>query len=206
VKLYYSPFACSLSPHIALREAGVPFELMRVDLRTKRAADGEDYNAVNPKGYVPALRLDDGEVLSEGPAIVQYVADLKPDSTLAPSPGSFARYRLQEWLNFISTELHKQFSPLFAPTLPEGQRAQALKKIRRRVAHVEQTLAERPFLLGEDFTVADIYLFVVLRWRRRARVDISSYSRVDAYLARIAERPHVAAAVAFESQIKGTPD
>lgn len=206
MKLYYSPFACSLSPHIALREVAVPFALVRVDLRTSRAEDGEDYLTVNPKGYVPALRLDDGEVLSEGPAIVQYIADLKPETKLAPAPGNLARYRLQEWLNFISSELHKPFSPLFAPTLPERERAQALKKITRRLGYVEETLATRPFLLGDDFTVADIYLFVVLRWQRRARLDLSAFTRVAAYFAAIAQRPAVTAAVAFESQVKGAPD
>jgi glutathione S-transferase len=202
VKLYYAPFACSLSPHIALREAGLDFELSRVDLRAQKTLDGEDYNAINPKGYVPALRLDDGQVLSEGPAIVQYIADLKPESKLAPPQGSFERYRLQEWLNFISTEIHKQFSPMFSPTLPEPQRAQAVKKIKRRLGYVEEQLKERAFLLGEQLSVADIYLFTVLRWTRAVHMDISEFTRLTSYLARIAERPAVAAAVAYESGAK----
>jgi glutathione S-transferase len=203
VKLYYSPFACSLSPHIALREAGLTFQLSRVDLRAGKTFDGEDYGAVNPKGYVPALRLDDGEVLSEGPAIVQYIADQKPESRLAPPRDSFERYRLQEWLNFISTEIHKQFSPLFSPTLPEPQRDQAIKKIKRRLELVEARLKELPFLLGETFTVADIYLFTVLRWTRSVRIDISEFVAVTAYLARIGERPAVVAAIAYESETQG---
>jgi glutathione S-transferase len=202
VKLYYAPFACSLSPHIALREAGLAFELSRVDLRAQKTFDGEDYSTVNPKGYVPALRLDDGEVLTEGPAIVQYVADLKPESRLAPAPGTFQRYRLQEWLNFVSTELHKQFSPLFAPTLPAPQRDQALKKIRRRLAYVEQQLEGRTFLLGDQFSVVDGYLFVVLRWTRSVRIDISEFTRVTAYFAQVGERPAVVAALAYETEAK----
>jgi glutathione S-transferase len=202
VKLYYAPFACSLSPHIALREAGLTFELARVDLRAGTTSDGEDYAAINPKGYVPALRLDNGEVLSEGPAIVQYIADQKPEARLAPAPGSFARYRLQEWLNFISTEIHKQFSPMFSPSLPEPQRAHAIKKIKRRLAYIEAQLKEQAFLLGDGLSVADIYLFVVLRWTRTVRLDISEFPRLTAYLARIAERPAVADALAYESAAK----
>lgn len=204
MKLYYSPFACSLSPHIALREAGLSFELSRVDLRAGRTSDGEDYATINPKGYVPALRLDNGEVLSEGPAIVQYIADQNPAARLAPPPASFERYRLQEWLNFISTEIHKQFSPLFSPTLPEPQREQAVKKIKRRVAYAEERLAQAPFLLGQDFTVADIYLFTVLRWTRTVRISLAEFGVVSAYLARIAERPAVATAVAYETAAKGS--
>lgn len=202
MKLYYAPFACSLSPHIALREAGVPFELSRVDLRAGKTYDGEDYGAVNPKGYVPALRLDNDEVLTEGPAIVQYIADLKPEAQLAPPRESFERYRLQEWLNFISTEIHKQFSPLFSPTLPAPQREQALKKIARRLAFVDGQLKERSFLLGERLSVADIYLFTVLRWTRTVRMDIGEFERVVNYFARIEERPAVAAAVAYETEVK----
>ena len=203
MKLYFAPFACSLSPHIALREAGLSFELARVDLRTKKTSDGEDYTAINPKGYVPALKLDNGDVLSEGPAIVQYIADLRPEAGLAPARDSFARYRLQEWLNFISTELHKQFSPLFSPTLPAPQREQAIKKVKRRLAHVEEQLKAQAFLLGEQLSVADIYLFTVLRWTRTVRLDITEFTRVTEYLARIAGRPAVVAALAYESEAKG---
>jgi len=202
VKLYYAPFACSLSPHIALREAGLTFELSRVDLRSGKTRDGEDFSALNPKGYVPVLRLDDGQLLSEGPAIVQYIADLRPEAGLAPAPSSFERYRLQEWLNFISTEIHKQFSPMFAPNLPDAAREQGITKIKRRLAYVEAELEGRSFLLGERFSVADIYLFVVLRWTRTMRIDISEFTRLGAYLARIAERPAVAAAIAYESETK----
>jgi glutathione S-transferase len=204
MKLYFAPFACSLSPHIALREAGLAFELARVDLRAGKTSDGADYSAINAKGYVPALELDNGQVLTEGPAIVQYIADLKPESKLAPAQGSFERYRLQEWLNFISTEIHKQFSPMFSPTLPEPQRAQAIKKIKRRLAHVEEQLKERAFLLGEQFSVADGYLFTVLRWTQTVRIDISEFTRLSAYLARIAERPAVLAALASETAAKAS--
>lgn len=203
MKLYYAPFACSLSPHIALREAGLTFDLSRVDLRAGKTFDGEDYSALNPKGYVPALKLDNGELLTEGPAIVQYIADLAPSAKLAPAPGSFERVRLQEWLNFISTEIHKAFSPLFSPTLQEPAREQALTRIKRRIAHAEERLKGNPYLLGADFSVADIYLFTVLRWAKGVRLDLAPFTAVSAYLARIAERPAVVAALAFETEAKG---
>jgi glutathione S-transferase len=200
MKLYYSPYVCSLSPHIALREAGIEFELERVDPKTKRTQSGEDYLAINPKGYVPALRLDDGELLTEGPAIVQYIADLRPESGLAPPQGSFERYRLQEWLNYITSELHKQFSPLFAATTPEAMKPLLHNKIKQRVALVEERLKQHSYLLGETFSVADGYLFTVLNWARTVRLDLSEFERVNAYLARIAERPAVKAALERERQ------
>jgi glutathione S-transferase len=200
MKLYYSPYACSLSPHIALREAGLAFELERVDTKTKQTQSGEDFLSVNPKGYVPALRLDNGEVLTEGPAIVQYIADLRPDSGLAPPQGSFERYRLQEWLNFITSELHKQFSPLFAANTPQELKPLLHKKIKQRVAFVEERLQHHSYLLGETFSVADGYAFVVLSWARTVRVDLLEFERVNAYLARIAQRPAVKAALEREQQ------
>jgi glutathione S-transferase len=199
MKLYYSPFACSLSPHIALREAGLEFELERVD-KNKRTQSGEDYLAVNPKGYVPALRLDSGEVLTEGPVIVQYIADLRPDSGLAPQQGTFERYRLQEWLMFISTELHKQFSPLFAPTTPQEMKPTLHANIKKRVAFLDERLKQHCYLLGDRFSVADGYAFVVLNWARTLRVDLDAFERVKAYQERIAQRPAVQAALERERQ------
>jgi glutathione S-transferase len=196
--LYFAPFACSLSPHIALREAGLPFALSRVDLRRGKTFDGEDFRALNPKGYVPALKLTSGDVLTEGAVIVQYIADLCPEAQLAPPPGSVARYRLQEWLVYISTELHKQFSPLFSPTLPEPQRRRVSDKIRRRCTMLEQQLERAPFLLGERFSVADGYAFTVLRWARDVRLSLQDFPHISEYMTRVAERPTVAAAVSVE--------
>lgn len=196
--LYFAPFACSLSPHIALREAGLPFALSRVDLRRGKTAEGEDFRALNPKGYVPALKLDGGDVLTEGAVIVQYIADLAPQAQLAPPPGSFARYRLQEWLVYVSTELHKQFAPLFSPTLPDAQRRRVSDKIRRRCALIEQQLESAPFLLGEQFSVADGYAFTVLRWARDVRLSLGDFPRLAEYMERIAQRPAVAGALAAE--------
>jgi len=198
MKLYFSPFACSLSPHIALQEAGLPYELVRVDMKSKTTEDGDDFLAINPKGYVPALLLDDGQLLTEGPAIVQYIADLNPAAALAPSQGTFARYRLQEWLNFISTELHKQFSPLFTPNPSPELKASTHAKIKARVALLEQALQDGPYLLGAQFSVADGYAFTVLNWARSVRLDLGQFPAVLAYRARIAERPAVKAALARE--------
>lgn len=200
MRLYYSPYACSLSPHIALREAGLEFELSRVDNKTKRTESGEDYLTINPKGYVPALRLDNGELLTEGPVMVQYIADLRPQSGLAPPQGTFERYRLQEWLNYVTTELHKQFSPLFAPNTPQEMKPILHKKIKQRVALIEDRLKQHAYLLGETFSVADGYAFVVLSWARTVRVDLDAFENVKAYLTRIAQRPAVQAALERERQ------
>lgn len=200
MRLYYSPYACSLSPHIALREAGLEFELSRVDNKTKRTESGEDYLTINPKGYVPALRLDNGELLTEGPVMVQYIADLRPQSGLAPPQGTFERYRLQEWLNYVTTELHKQFSPLFAPNTPQEMKPILHKKIKQRVALIEDRLKQHVYLLGETFSVADGYAFVVLSWARTVRVDLDAFENVKAYLTRIAQRPAVQAALERERQ------
>ena len=164
MKLYFSPGACSFSPHIALREAGVDFELVKVDLKNRKlAANGGDYLAINPKGYVPVLELDNGERLSEGPAIVQYIADLKPETGLAPKNGTLARYRLQEWLSYINSEIHKGFGPLFNPATPEETKAAARQNLAKRLDYVAAHLEKHAYLLGEQFTVADGYLFTVLR-------------------------------------------
>lgn len=198
MKLYYAPGACSLSPHIVLREAGLPFEAVRADLQTHSLQDGTDYNTVNPKGYVPLLEFDDGQRLSEGPVIVQWVADQVPALRLAPPAGSMARYRLMEWLNFISSELHKQFSPLFNPAYPDAAKAINREKLLERYAWVDTQLANRPYLMGEDFTVADAYLFVVTRWTAPMQIDISSLPNLSAYMARIAQRPAVQRALREE--------
>jgi len=196
MKLYYAPGACSLSPHIALCESGLKFDTVKVDLRAKKTADGEDFSTVNPKGYVPALRLDDGQVLTEGPAIVQYVADQKPDSGLAPKTGSVERYRLQEWLNFISTELHKQFSPLFNPALPDAGKDIFKGNIAKRLEWVNGQLQGKQYLTGDKFTVADGYLFVILRWAKGMKMELPA--AVNAFFDRVAARPKVAEALKAE--------
>lgn len=202
MKLYYSPASCSLSPHIALREAGLPFELVLASTKTHRLADGTDFYTLNPKGYVPLLELDDGQRLSEGPAIVQYIADLAPSSGLAPAAGTMPRYRLMEWLNFISTELHKGFSPLFTPGMPDEAKAMAKEKLLQRLAWVDTQLADRTFLLGDTFTVADAYLFTVAGWGRYVGVDTSSLKHLTAFAARVAARPAVEAALRAEGLLK----
>lgn len=198
MKLYFSPGACSLSPHIALREAGLDFELERVDFATKTTTQGHDYNAVNPHGYVPALLLDDGELLTEGPAIVQYVADRVPERRLAPPPGSFARVRLQEALNFISTELHKGFSPLFSKECPDAWKAVVKAKLVQRFDVVDRRLGLHPYFTGDDFTVADGYLFVVLSWTRYVNIDLAPWPNIVAFMTRVGERPAVIAALTAE--------
>jgi glutathione S-transferase len=201
MKLYYSPGACSLSPHIVLREGGFDFQLERVNLKTGQTETGRDYKTVNPLGYVPALELDDGEVLTEGPAIVQYLADRVAEKRLAPPAGSLPRYRLMEWLNFISTELHKGFGALFNPAFPEEARAIVRAQLERRLGETEQRLAGKPYVMGEDFSVADAYLFTVLGWGKYVGLDLAPWSGLIAYLGRVAERPAVAAALKAEGLV-----
>lgn len=202
MKLYYTPGACSLSPHIILRETGLKFDVERVDLRSKKTETGVDFNTVNPKGYVPTLVLDNGAMLTEGPAIAQYIADQAPQSQLAPANGTFERYQLQEMLNFIATELHKAFSPLFNPAfLDEGKRI-FRDRIALRLKTFDTLLAKNAYLMGEHFTVADAYLFTVLNWTRPMQIDLEPYPAVKAYHARIAARPHVQAAMAAEGLTK----
>ena len=200
MKLYYAPGACSLSPHIVAREAGLPLELERVDLGAKKTASGEDYRQVNPKGYVPALRLDDGSVLTEGPAIVQYLADRVPEKRLAPPNGTMERVRLQTWLNFASTEIHKGFTPMFNTGLPEDMKDLLRAKVRPVLQWLDGDLAKGPYVMGEQFTVADAYLFTVtMPYRaRRAGIDMSPYRNIAAYRDRVAARASVQAAVAAE--------
>ena len=198
MKLYFSSGACSLSPHIALREAGVKFELVRAALKTHTLADGSDYYAVNPKGQVPLLELDDGERLSEGPAILQYIADHAPASGLAPVAGTMARYRLVEWLNFITSELHKGFSPLFDAAMPAEAKALFVAKLQDRLGYVDRQLEGRDYLMGERFCVADAYLFTVTNWAAYVGVDIGHLNNLAAYRARVAARPAVKEAMQAE--------
>lgn len=202
MKLFYSPGAGSLSTHIVLREAGLGFDLEQVSLTTKQTASGSDYTAENPKGYVPALILDDGQMLTEGSAIVQYLADLVPEKQLAPAAGTMQRYRLMEWLNYISTELHKGFSPLFNSRAPEEWKAVARETLGRRIALVAERLASSKYLLGDTYSVADAHLFTVLGWARYVKFDLSPWPVLADYQKRIAERPAVRAALIAEGLIK----
>lgn len=202
MKLYYSPGACSLSPHIALREAGAKFDLVKVDLKTHKLASGGDYTQVNAKGYVPALETDAGQVLTEGPAIVQYIADQRPESGLAPKAGTMERYRLMEWLNFITSELHKSHSPLFNPASSEDWKKSARASITTRYDWVDKTLGGGPYLMGATFTVADCYLFTVLSWGKWVDIDIARWPNLKAYVDRVSARPAVHAALVAEGLAK----
>jgi glutathione S-transferase len=196
MKLYFSTGACSLHPQIALREAGLSFELVRVDLRSHKTQDGADYYAINPKGYTPALQLDDGSLLTEGAVIDQYIADRKPESKLAPAAGTMERVRLQEWLHFIGTEIHKAFSPLFGSD--EAAKDAARSRIGRRFDLVAKELESRPYLLGDTFTVADAYLFNMLTWAAYFTFDLGKWPSIKAFFERVGERPTVKAALAAE--------
>jgi len=198
MKLYYSPAACSLSPHIVLREGEFDFQIERVDLQTGLTETGADYRQINPLGYVPALQLDDGQVLTEGPAIVQYLADQMPDKRLTPPAGTLARYRLIERLNFISTELHKGFGVLFNPAFPDDAKAIITVQLKDRIGHAERLLGDKTWLMGDDFSVADAYLFTVLGWGQYVGLDLSPWPRLAGYLGRVAARPAVQAALAAE--------
>ncbi len=200
MKLYYSPGACSLSPHIALREAGLTFDLEKTDLKAKKTASGTDFLTINPKGYVPALQLDNGKVLTEGPAIVQYIADQKPESGLAPQAGSFERYELQEWLNFITSEVHKPVGSLFNPAMTADYKPVVLALIDKRLTWIDGQLQGKQYLMGDTFTVADAYLFTVLRWTGFFNIDLGKYPAIKSYFARVAERPAVKEALAAEGQ------
>ncbi|HUS23345.1 MAG TPA: glutathione transferase GstA [Candidatus Binatia bacterium] len=202
MKLYYSPGACSLSPHIVLREAGLDAQLEKVDLRSKKTESGKDFTAVNPRGYVPALELDEGAVLTEGPAIVQYLADRKPEKKLAAANGTLERYQLQEMLNFISTEVHKQYSPLFYPgTPPETRKAQS-ERLGLRYGWIQERLGNRPYLFGEQFTVADAYLFTVTNWAGTVKLDLAPFPKLQEYQQRVAARPAVQQAMREEGLLK----
>ncbi|QDE70987.1 MULTISPECIES: glutathione transferase GstA [Myxococcus] len=202
MKLFYSPGACSLSPHIILREGGFSFTTEKVDIRAKKTAAGEDFLAINPKGYVPALQLDDGSLLTEGPAIVQFLADQVPDKKLAPANGTLERYRLQEMLNFISTEIHKGFSPLFNPAFPDEGKRLTRERLAQRLGVLEAVVAKQAFLLGDQFTVADAYLFTTLNWAGHTKVDLEPFPALRAYHARVADRPSVQEALKAEGLAK----
>ena len=198
MKLYYAPGACSLAAHIALEEAGLAYQLAKVDLGTKSIKGGGDYRAVNEKGSVPALELDDGGVLTENAVVLQYIADQNPGAALAPQPGTFARYRLAEWLNFIATEIHKGFGPLWNPENPDAVKDAARAAIAKRFDYAGKRLASTPYLMGDTFTVADAYLYVMLTWTGKLGVDLAKWPMLAAYQARIAARPAVQRARAGE--------
>jgi glutathione S-transferase len=196
MKLYYSPGACSLHPHITLREAGVPFELERVNLASHKLSDGSDFYEVNPTGYVPVLRLDDGSLLTEGAVLDQYIADLRPEKKLMPAAGTIDRYRVQEWLNFTSSEIHKAFGPLFGKD--EAAKSAARAKVSGRFDYVEKALGSNAFLTGDTFTVADAYLFNMLRWTAFTGIDLGKWPLLKSFADRVEKRPAVAAALAAE--------
>lgn len=199
MKLYILPGACSMASNIALREAGIKFELAKVDRRTKRV-EGIDFTTVNPKGYVPALRLDDGQVLTENVVVLQYIADLNPAAKLAPPAGTLERFRVLEWLSFINSELHKSFTPLYSSEAGEETKTYARNYLAKRLAYVDAALGNNKYLMGEQFTVADAYLFTVLTWGAHVGVDIGA--KLKAYADRVRERPHVIEAMTAEGLIR----
>ncbi len=202
MKLYYSNGACSLSPHIALREAGIPFDLVRASTKTHQLDDGTDFYTINEKGSVPVLELDNGERLTEGPAIVQYIADQAPASKLAPANGTFERARLQEWLNYITSEMHKGFAPLFNPATPDAYKPIAVANLHKKFTYVDSKLAGKNYLMGDTFTVADGYLFTVTSWSKFVNLDLSAYKNLAAFVARVATRPKVQEALKAEGLLK----
>jgi glutathione S-transferase len=202
MKLYYAPGACSLSPHIVMREAGIPVQLVKVDLQSKTTEDGTDFRTINSKGYVPTLELPDGQRLTEGPAIVQYLADQAPTRRLAPANGTIERYRLQEWLSFISTELHKQFSPLFDPACEGSLKARLIERVSGRLEWVSKQLGSREYLMGSAFTVADAYFYTMLAWCRHVGIDLARWPALAAYKARVDQRPQVREALQAEGLLK----
>ena len=202
MKLYYSPGACSLSPHIVLREAGLDVDLVKTDLKAHKLGDGTDYYGIHSKGYVPLLELDNGERLGEGPAIVQYIADQHPEKKLAPANGTMARYRLQEWLNFITSELHKGMGTMFNPAMPEDAKVVARARATGRLKWLDEQLEGKQYLMGDTFSVADAYLFTVAGWAKHVGLDISALSHLGAFLGRVSARPAVQAAMKAEGLIK----
>lgn len=201
MKLYCKPGACSLSPHIVALECGLDFTQVNVDLQKKVTEQGEDYWQINPKGQVPALQFDDGSILTEGVAIVQYLADLKPDRNLLAPTGSLTRYHTLEWLSYVSSELHKGFSPLFRPDTPEEYKAIARAQLEKKYQQVNEALQDKQWLLGLRFTVADVYLFVVTRWAKAIKLDLAGLDALDAWFSRVAERPAVQAALKAEGLV-----
>ena len=202
MKLYYMTGACSLASYISLNEAGIKFEAVRVDHKTHKTPDGADFNAINTKGYVPALRLDTGELLTENVAVLQYIADRNPASRLAPAAGTLERYRLMEWLSYINSEIHKSFGPLFYPLVSEDVKQFARGNLTKRVDWLENALGAKPYLMGEQFTVADAYLYVVLGWSKQVGVDMGRWPMLKTHHERVASRPHVIAALKAEGLLK----
>ena len=202
MKLYYAPGACSLSPHIVLRESGLPFDLEQVDNKEKKTKSGQNFWDVNPKGQVPVLELDEGGRLTEGPVIVQYLADKKPGSGLAPACGTPERYRVQEWLNFTTSELHKSFGPIFRPTTPEEYKKIRKENLGKRFDWLDKHLGDRQYLMGDKFTIADAYLFTVLRWSPRIEIDLGRWPNLKAYVDRVAARPKVREAMQAEGLVQ----
>jgi glutathione S-transferase len=202
MKLYYAPGACSLSPHIVARELGIAVDLKKVNTKDKTIEGGGDYWKVNPRGYVPALELDNGQVLTEGPAIVQYLADQKPDANLAPKNGTMERYRLQEWLNFLTSEIHKSFSPLFKPNTPEDYKKIAKENLATRFDWLDKQLAGKDYLTGKTFTVADAYLFVLTNWTKFHNIDLARWPNIAAFQKRVGARPKVQEALQAEGLLK----
>jgi glutathione S-transferase len=198
MKLFYAPGVCSLSPHIVLKESGLPFETVKTDIKTKTTEGGDDYKKTNPLGYVPALALHDGTILTEGPAIVQYVADKVPEKKLAPANGTLERYKMQSWLNFVSSELHKGFSPLFNPAMPEEAKQIAKDRLATRFAHLDAHFAKNNYLMGKDFSPPDAYAFAVLRWTAPTKIDLAPYPNIQAFMKRMQARPAVQAAMQAE--------
>jgi glutathione S-transferase len=202
MKLYYSPGACSLSPHIALEESGLAYEAVAAPTKTHKLADGTDYYTINPLGYVPLLQLDDGSLLREGPVIVQYIADQAPAKKLAPANGTPARYQMQSWLNFIGTELHKGFSPLFNPATPAEYKTAVVERLLSRLKWVDGELAGKQYLMGDAFSVADAYMFTITNWAAPMKLDLSNLSNLTAYRARVAARPAVQQAMNAEGLLQ----
>ena len=202
MKLYYSPGACSLSPHIALLEAGLPYELVKVDIRAKKLENGEDYLKLNPKGQVPALGLDGGEIVTEGPVIVQMIADQAAAKALAPARDSSDRYKLLEWLNFLTSEVHKSFGPLFSPVLADDAKAFFKDRVMGKLKYIDGQLSGRDYLMGKQFSVADGYLFTMLTWAERLKFDLSALTNLLDYKARVAARPKVQEALTREGLLK----
>jgi glutathione S-transferase len=202
MQLYFAPGACSLASHITAREAGLSLDLKRADTKTKKLEDGSDYFAINPKGAVPALKLDNGQVLTEGVAIMQYLADQKPESNLAPKNGTLERYRVQEWLNYITSEVHKCFSPLWTPSNDQAVKDYALTNLKKKFDWVEKQLTGKQYLTGDSFTIADAYLFTVVNWVNPLGIDLTPWPQLQAFQARVAARPKVQEALAAEGLTK----
>ncbi len=202
MQLYFSPGACSLASHITVLETGLPVELKRADTKTKKLEDGSDYFAVNSKGSVPALRLDNGQVLTEGPVIMQYLADQKPDTKLVPKAGTLERYRLQEWLNYITSEIHKSFSPLFSPAANDAVKAYTVQNLEKKFDWLNKQLTGKQYLTGDQFTIADAYLFVVANWSNFVGIDLNRWPALKAFQDRVAARPKVKEAMEAEGLLK----